>query len=79
MSLPKKNSRLIEVDGRTYRWMAKAIQVDPGESARSRLTVQDEVSGEIHQRTLRGWDGGPVSVTPATAKEFILERFPSHR
>lgn len=70
MALPKKNSRLIEVNGRSYRWMAKKTQ-DP---TRVRLTVQDEATGEIHQRTVSGWDGSP-NVTPGVAREFILERF----
>ncbi len=73
MSLPKKDSRPIKVQGRAYRWMVKPT-VD---SDRVRLTVQDEVTGELHQRQMQGYDGDPPApVTPAIVKEFIIERFP---
>jgi hypothetical protein len=74
MSLPKKNSRSITVRDRVYRWMVKPT-VDRN---RVRLTVQDETTGELHQRTVSDWDDGESAppVTPATVKEFIIERFP---
>ncbi len=77
MAIPKKNSRSITVGGRNYRWLVKSL-----ENERVRLTVQDEVSGELHQRTftfdedvIRGCPDVP-RVTPANVKEFILYRFP---
>jgi len=72
-SLSKKRSRPITVNGRAYRWMVKST-VDRDAV---RLTVQDVLSGETHQRDVRDWEGfPPPPVTPAKVKEFILTRFP---
>lgn len=79
MALPKKPSRNIEVNGRTYRWMAK--RVGPVKDGLARLTVEDPETGEIKQRAFRGFglEGmevhDPPRITPADVKEFIIERF----
>jgi hypothetical protein len=79
MTLPKKASRDIEVNGKTYRWMVK--RVGPVKEGTARLTVEDPATGEVKQRMFRGsgWEGmevhDPPRVTPGEVKGFILERF----
>lgn len=73
MSIPKKTSRPIRVEGRRYRWMARRTS----EVSKVRLTVEDQETGELHQTTIRSWEKGDAPVvTPARVKEFILYRFP---
>lgn len=73
MTLPKKASRAIEVNGKTFRWMVKKVDDD----GQARLTVEDSETGEIRQRMYRGWamGDGPEAVTPGDVKQFIIERF----
>lgn len=71
MTLPRKKSRPIEVNGRLYRWMIKST-VDQDVV---RLTVQDQKTGELRQRRIQGWRGDSPTVTPRDVKEFILYRF----
>ena len=79
MTLPKKASRAIEVDGKTFRWMVK--RVGEKKEGTARLTVENPETGEIKQRMFRGLGvrgveaHDPPRVTPAEVKEFIIERF----
>jgi hypothetical protein len=79
MTLPKKASRDIEVNGKTYRWMAK--RVGEKQYGTTRLTVENLETGEIQQRLFRGFglrgveEYDPPRITPADVKQFILERF----
>lgn len=74
MTIPKKSSRPITVNGRLYRWMVKPT-VD---KTRVGLTVQDTVTSELQQGELTSWSGEhaetPV-VTPGDVKGFIMRRF----
>ena len=79
MTLPKKVSRDIEVNGKTYRWMVKRV----GEKldGTARLTVENSETGEIKQRMFRGMGLRGMEahdsprIGPGEVKEFIHERF----
>lgn len=79
MTLPKKPSRDIEVEGHTYRWMVKSF--GPRADGTVRLTVEDPATGEVQQRVFRGFGipgveaHDPPTVTPGDVKQFIHERF----
>ena len=79
MTLPKKASRPIEVEGKTYRWMVR--RTGPVKDGTARLTVEDPETGEVRQRVFRGWGVPgeecfePPRVTPHDVKQFIYERF----
>ena len=55
MTLPRKASRSIEVNGRPYRWMVRrtkatmASETNDGQP-KLRLTVESEETGELQQR-----------------------------
>jgi len=71
MTLPKKSSRGIEVDGRLYRWMVRKAGLDS-----VRLTVEDQETGEMRQRFFHeGWEGDPPAVRPGKVRDFILSEF----
>jgi hypothetical protein len=87
MTLPKKDSRPIEINGRSYRWMVRRCRNKDGVKPSLRLTVQDEHSGELLQRDFPEHVGyrtneygeqepRPNTVTPVDVKAFIFERFP---
>jgi len=84
MTLPRKASRSIEVNGRHYRWMVKRCRNEVGVRPSLHLTVQDEETGELHQRdfpTHVGKDPAtgeprPNTITPAEVKALVDERFP---
>jgi hypothetical protein len=89
MTLPKKASRSIEVNGRQYRWMVRKTKASMGKSPMLRLTVQDEETGELLQRDFpdhhpsvkpeddHRFFGAPANtITPADVTTFIHERFP---
>lgn len=79
MTLPKKPSRDIEVEGKTFRWMVK--RVGPRTNGTVRLTVENPDTGEVKQRLFRGYGipgeeaFEPPSVGPADVKQFIYEGF----
>lgn len=79
MTLPKKASRNIEVEGKTYRWMVK--RVGEKKDGTARLTVEDPETGEVKQRVFRGFGlrgveaHDPPRITPGDVKQFIHERF----
>ncbi len=83
MALPKKGSRSIQVNNRTYRWMVRKVQADGAGDPRLRLTVQDPETMELHQRHFPAYtgkftpDNDPIanSVTTADVREFICTKF----
>ena len=75
MTLPRKASRDIEIDGKIYRWMVKRI--GERKDGTARLTVENPDTGEIKQQMFRGMEEhDPPRITPIDVKEFIYERFP---
>ncbi len=66
MTLPKKQTRTLKIEGRTFRWRT-ALSHEPEGVC---LTVEDVLTGEIRCRveTQR-------NVTPSVVREFIHYRF----
>jgi hypothetical protein len=64
MGIPRKASRGIEINGRTYRWMARLDKLDPSKSI---LTVQEDVDrpGKPKQFTVYG------TVTPSDVTRIV--------
>jgi hypothetical protein len=50
MTMSRKNSRPIEVDGRHYRWMVKRCRGPVGTKPTVRLTVEDRTTGDYFQK-----------------------------
>jgi len=73
MTIPKKGSRSIEVNGRQYRWMVSAY--GPDDDIWVKVTVEDQESGEIKQTKRKGFMGDHPAVKPEAVKEFILSAF----
>lgn len=71
MTLPKKASRDIEVNGRRYRWMVRKVGAGPS----VRLTVEDPGTGEVRQKDFHErWEITPA-VRPGKVRDFILNAF----
>lgn len=74
MTMPKKGSRNIEVNGQKYRWRAKAYEPEYGEIF-AKLTVEAP-DGRVETKTKFANElfTHPM-FTPADVREFILEAF----
>lgn len=72
MTLPKKPSRPIEVNGRHYRWMVKPEKHLEGWV---RVTIEDQETKKVYQTRRRGFMDANARVTPGDVKEIILNHF----
>jgi len=73
MTIPRKKSRPIEVNGRQYRWMVKPKK--PKEKGWVRVTIEDQETGEIQQVDRRGFMSALTRVSPMDVREIILTQF----
>jgi len=80
MTIPRKKSRPIEVDGMKYRWMVRRAPGAVGVKPAIRLTVEDQKTMDIFQKNFdenRATDdygdeaGLRNAVTPDDVREFI--------